>query len=232
MPPADARNQAKSRIFTPCSGNGLPCSAESRGFATLRGSAGTLGRRAASAEHRLGVLAQQRRAPADLPARLGAEPLAGRIAEGAAELRVLDVGEALARRASARRARSRAACAAAPTAGRHPAPRATACRHRSRRGRSAAPRPACARAPRRPPAVPGTWRARRSASGGGGCRSACAPYFDSSGTRFFRSRAPMPWVMNQRPSLVWLMLGRMVRRLRRRAGRSAATAARAASPSA
>ena len=36
---------------------------------------------------------------------------------------------------------------------------------------------------------------------------ACAPYFDNSGTKFFRSRAPMPWVINQRPSLVWQMLG-------------------------
>src|SRR5271156_7185284 len=49
VPPAEARNQAKSRIFTPCSGNGLLCSAESLGFATTRGSAGTLGRRLASA---------------------------------------------------------------------------------------------------------------------------------------------------------------------------------------
>src|SRR5262249_30917364 len=57
------------------------------------------------------------------------------------------------------------------------------------------------------PAVPGTCRARRSTSGAGGCRSACALYLLSSGTRFFRSRAPMPWVMNQRPSLVWQMLG-------------------------
>ena len=66
-----------------------------------------------------------------------------------------------------------------------------------------------------PACEPGTWRALRSASGGGGCRSACMPYFDSSGTRFFRSRAPMPCEMNQRPSLVWLMRRRMVRRLRR-----------------
>ena len=32
VPPADARNHAKSRIFTPCSGNGLPCSADRIGF--------------------------------------------------------------------------------------------------------------------------------------------------------------------------------------------------------
>src|SRR5207248_80360 len=57
------------------------------------------------------------------------------------------------------------------------------------------------------PAVPGTCRARKSTSGGGGWRSACALYLLNSGTRFFRSRAPIPWVMNQRPSLVWQMLG-------------------------
>ena len=65
---------------------------------------------------------------------LRAEPFAGRIAEAAAMLRMVDFGEAAARRANARRAHSHAACAAAPRAGRHPAPPATACRHRSRRG--------------------------------------------------------------------------------------------------
>jgi len=45
VPPAEARNQAKSRIRTPCSGNGLLCSADISGFSTPRGSAGTLGRR-------------------------------------------------------------------------------------------------------------------------------------------------------------------------------------------
>ena len=44
VPPAEARNQAKSRIFTPCSGNGLLCNAESLGFAAARGSAGRRGR--------------------------------------------------------------------------------------------------------------------------------------------------------------------------------------------
>ena len=33
------------------------------------------------------------------------------------------------------------------------------------------------------------------------------PYFDSNGTRAFRSRAPMPCEMYQRPSLVCMMLG-------------------------
>ena len=49
VPPAEARNQAKSRILTPCSGNGLLCNAESLGEATGRGAAGTLGRRTVSA---------------------------------------------------------------------------------------------------------------------------------------------------------------------------------------
>ena len=48
MPPADARNHAKSSIFTPCNGNGLSCNADSLGLAAPRGSAGTLGRRGAS----------------------------------------------------------------------------------------------------------------------------------------------------------------------------------------
>ena len=96
VPPAEARNHAKSRILIPCNGNGLLCKAESRGFSTRRGRAGTLGRRTASLEHRLGVLAEQRRAAADLPARLGGEPFAGRVAEAAAKLRVLDIGEGLA----------------------------------------------------------------------------------------------------------------------------------------
>ena len=49
------------------------------------------------AEHRLGILAQVRRAAADLPARLGGEPFASRVAEAPAKLGVLDIGESLAR---------------------------------------------------------------------------------------------------------------------------------------
>ncbi len=48
VPPAEARNHAKSRILIPCSGNGLLCVADRRGFSARRGEAGTLGRRAAS----------------------------------------------------------------------------------------------------------------------------------------------------------------------------------------
>ena len=96
VPPADARNHAKSRIFTPCSGNGLLCSADSLGFATPRGSRRHARPPHRFAQHRCRVLAQQRRAPAHLPARLVAEPLAGRIAEAAAMLRMIHVGEALA----------------------------------------------------------------------------------------------------------------------------------------
>ena len=85
------------------------------------------GARAASPSTAVGVLAEQRRAAADLPARLVAEPFAGRVAEAAAELRDARPRRRSCASASARRARSRAACAAAPRAGRHPAPRATAC---------------------------------------------------------------------------------------------------------
>src|SRR5262245_33435692 len=42
------------------------------------------------------IFAEQRRAPADLPARLVAEPLAGRITERAPLLKMLDIGEGLA----------------------------------------------------------------------------------------------------------------------------------------
>src|SRR3954453_22314462 len=48
VPPAEARNQAKSKILIPCSGNGLLCNAERRGVSPLRGLAGTRGRRARS----------------------------------------------------------------------------------------------------------------------------------------------------------------------------------------
>ena len=44
-------------------------------------------------QDRLRVFAHARRTPADLPARLGAEPLAGRVGERASELRVLDLRE-------------------------------------------------------------------------------------------------------------------------------------------
>ena len=50
----------------------------------------------AFAEHRRGIFAEQWRAAADLPAGLVAEPFAGRIAEAAAQLRVLDIGEGVA----------------------------------------------------------------------------------------------------------------------------------------
>src|SRR5438067_1582387 len=45
VPPAEARNHAKSRILTPCSGNGLLCSADKRGRSTRRGCADIVGRR-------------------------------------------------------------------------------------------------------------------------------------------------------------------------------------------
>ena len=48
------------------------------------------------AQHRLGVLAQERRAAADLPAGLVAEPLAGWVQKRTAEFRMLDLGEGLA----------------------------------------------------------------------------------------------------------------------------------------
>src|SRR4051812_27496839 len=48
------------------------------------------------AEHRLGVLAQERRPAADLPAGLAAEPFAGRVGERTPELRMLDLGKGLA----------------------------------------------------------------------------------------------------------------------------------------
>src|SRR5216110_656613 len=48
VPPAEARNHAKSRILIPCNGKGLLCSADRRGLSTRRGCAGTLGRRVAS----------------------------------------------------------------------------------------------------------------------------------------------------------------------------------------
>src|SRR5205807_545575 len=48
------------------------------------------------AEHRLGVLAQQRRAAADLPARSGGEPFAGRVAEAPPQFGVLEIGEGVA----------------------------------------------------------------------------------------------------------------------------------------
>src|SRR5205085_2598609 len=48
------------------------------------------------AEHRLGVLAEQWRAAADLPARLVAEPFAGRVGERTPEFRMLDLGKGLA----------------------------------------------------------------------------------------------------------------------------------------
>src|ERR1700732_3513145 len=48
------------------------------------------------AEHGRGVLAEQWRAAADLPARLGGEPFTGWIAEAAAELGMLGIGEGLA----------------------------------------------------------------------------------------------------------------------------------------
>ena len=228
MPPAEARNHAKSRILIPCSGNGLLCNAEQARVldpARLRRHARAARR---LAEHRLGVLAEQRRAAADLPARLVAEPFAGRVAEAAAELRDARHRRRSCASANARRARSRAACAAAPRGARHPAPRATACPCRSRRGQSAARHRACAPAPRRcrPCRAPGAPadRPRAAAAADRPARRISL----SSGTRFFRSRAPMPWVMNQRPSLVWQMLGRVVRDLRRHGGRSAATAAPAA----
>src|SRR5205823_11050894 len=48
------------------------------------------------AEHRLGVLAQERRPAADLPARLVAEPFAGRVGERTPELGMIDLGKGLA----------------------------------------------------------------------------------------------------------------------------------------
>src|SRR6059058_3036696 len=47
-------------------------------------------------KHRLGVLAEQRRAAADLPARPRGKPFAGRITKRAPELRMLDIGKGLA----------------------------------------------------------------------------------------------------------------------------------------
>ena len=47
-------------------------------------------------QHHRGILANQWRAPAHLPTRPVAEPLAGRIAEAAAMLRMMHIGEALA----------------------------------------------------------------------------------------------------------------------------------------
>src|SRR5207302_1565837 len=49
------------------------------------------------AEHRVGILAQQRRATADLPACFVAEPFAGWVGKRATKLGMLDLGEGFAR---------------------------------------------------------------------------------------------------------------------------------------
>ena len=69
VPPAEARNHVKSRMRTPCSGNGLPRgeSASARGG---RAEASITGRsRRREEAHGLRVLVQQRRPPADRPGR-------------------------------------------------------------------------------------------------------------------------------------------------------------------
>src|SRR5229473_6992242 len=48
VPPAEARNHAKSKILIPCNGKGLLCSADFSGLSTRRGAAVTLGRRTPS----------------------------------------------------------------------------------------------------------------------------------------------------------------------------------------
>ena len=97
VPPAEARNQAKSRILHPLQRKRLVVQRRQPrigDFARLGRDTGPPCRRA---EHRLGILAQVRRAAADLPARLGGEPFASRVAEAPAKLGVLDIGESLAR---------------------------------------------------------------------------------------------------------------------------------------
>jgi hypothetical protein len=90
VPPAEARNHAKSkiRIVVQCREPRVRDPARLGWYARPSGS---------FAEHRLGVLAEQRRAAADLPAGLVAEPLAGRVEERAAELGMFDLGKGLAR---------------------------------------------------------------------------------------------------------------------------------------
>ena len=77
VPPAEARNQAKSRIRMPCSGNGLSCRAELAGLRRVLPGPERSGFR----QDGSGVLTEQGGAAADLPAGPVAEPFAGGIAE-------------------------------------------------------------------------------------------------------------------------------------------------------
>ena len=143
----------------------------------LAAAPGTLGAARRFAQHRFGVLAQQRRAPADLPAGLGGQPFAGRVAERcghardvARRRRILRLQPVLVERVLMRLANRRPQQAGILRL-RHGmscvGPGADEALHDIQHMRPRFVAWPSSRAPA---------RAFRSASGGGGCRSACMPY--------------------------------------------------------
>ena len=94
VPPAEARNQEKSRMRTFCSGNGRPW-ADSAGDGRERLGDGRLraARLVRPLQHFVRVFADERRATAGLPSGLGAQPLAGRIGKRPARLGMKDLAD-------------------------------------------------------------------------------------------------------------------------------------------